>query len=279
MIKASVDSSKIILDKVKLVIFDLAGTTVDYGCIAPVAAFVEGFKDAGVTISLDQARGPMGMEKRAHIRAVGQIPEVAEQWQAVHGQSMTEDDIDAMYHAFVPLLMETLPRYSALIPGVNECIHKLQQNNIPYAATTGYFREAADCVLDSAAKSGFSPATSCCATEVAAGRPAPWMIFHCMQSLDVYPPRSVINVGDTRVDVESGRNAGVWSIGVAATGNEMGLSLAETKKLDAAEYGARMENARKSLKSAGAHYIIDSVSELPEILQKIEQRLAEGEKP
>ena len=279
MIKASVDSSKNILDKVKLVIFDLAGTTVDYGCIAPVAAFVEGFKEFGVTISLDQARGPMGMEKRAHIKAVGQIPEVAEQWLVVHGQSMTEDDIDAMYHAFVPLLMETLPRYSALIPGVNECMNHLQQNNISYAATTGYFREAADCVLEFAAKSGFSPATSCCATEVAAGRPAPWMIYRCMQTLSVYPPAAVVNVGDTRVDVQSGRNAGVWSVGVAATGNEMGLSLAETRKLDTAEYEALMGKARKSLKSAGAHYIIDSVSELPEVIQKIEQRLAEGEKP
>ena len=279
MIKASEDSSKSLLETVKLVIFDLAGTTVDYGCIAPVAAFVEGFKEFGVTISLDQARGPMGMEKQAHIKAVGQIPDVAEQWQAVHGQSMTEDDIDAMYHAFVPILMETLLRYSALIPGVNECIDKLQQNNISYAATTGYFREAADCVLESAAKSGFSPAMSCCATEVAAGRPAPWMIYRCMETLSIYPPETVVNVGDTGVDVESGRNAGVWSVGVSSSGNELGLSLEEVNKLDKRDYEKLTRTAEEYLKSAGAHYVIKTVEELPQVISDIENRMKRGEKP
>ena len=264
---------------IQLVIFDLAGTTVDYGCLAPVAAFVEGFKEFGITISFNQAREPMGMEKRVHIRKIGQMSEVVRQWQNVHGRSINEDDIDAMYHAFVPLLLKALPDYTELIPGVSNCIDFLKAKDIKFAATTGYFREAANIVLNYAAEAGFSPQVSCCATEVPLGRPAPWMIFNCMQSLDVYPPLSVVNVGDTRVDVESGLNAGVWSIGVAATGNEMGLSLAETRKLEAAEYEALIGKARKSLMSAGAHYIIDSVSELPEIIWKIEQRLAEGEKP
>lgn len=273
------DSSTTHPTAVKLVIFDLAGTTVDYGCIAPVAAFVEGFREFGVSISLDQARGPMGMEKRAHIRAVGQILEVAEQWLSLHGRNMTEGDIDKMYRAFVPLLLKTLPDYSALIPGLSECIQDLQCRDIPFAATTGYFREAADIVLQQAEQLGFTPAASCCATEVTTGRPAPWMIYSCMQSLSVYPPTAVVNVGDTQVDVESGRNAGVWSIGVAISGNEVGLSLDEVKNLDKASYQRCAQKAQEALKSAGAHYVIDSVAELPQIIRAIETRMKRGEKP
>lgn len=279
MEKLSAKVSGGVLPVVKLVVFDLAGTTVDYGCIAPVAAFVAGFKQFGITITLDQARGPMGMEKRAHIKTVGQMPEVAKQWLAVHGKDMTDDDIDAMYHAFVPLLLKTLPNYSGLIPGVIECMTYLQQKNILFAATTGYFREAADIVLRHAQKAGFSPAVSCCATEVSVGRPAPWMIFNCMQALSVYPPAAVVNVGDTRVDVESGRNAGAWSVGVAISGNEMGLSLDEMNQLDKLDAEVFADKAHASLKAAGAHYVINSVGELPRIIDDIEQRMKRGDKP
>jgi len=279
MLNTRVDSSNIHLDAVKLVIFDLAGTTVDYGCMAPVAAFVEGFKEFGVTISLEQARGPMGMEKRAHIKAVGEIPEVAQQWLAIHGKQMTDDDINAMYQAFVPLLLKTLPDYSTLIPGVGDCIDYLQQKKIPYAATTGYFREAAESVLEAVKKSHFCPAAFCCATEVSAGRPAPWMIQHCMQALSVYPPAMVVNVGDTRVDVESGRNAGAWSVGVAISGNEMGLSLNEVHRLAGSDYDKLAQRAEDNLKSAGAHYVVNTVAELPPVLFDIENRIRNGERP
>lgn len=266
-------------DQVQLVVFDLAGTTVDYGCIAPVAAFVDGFKQFGVDISPAQAREPMGMEKRAHIRAIAEQDSVARQWREVHGRNLAEEDIDAMYEAFAPLLLQTLADYSDIIPGVEECLEFLTGKGIPYAATTGYFRQATDVVLTRAAEKGFVSLVSCCATEVPAGRPAPWMIFYCMQAAGVYPPCTVINVGDTRVDVESGRNAGAWSIGVAATGNGMGLSAAEIQTLDEGTYRQKLNRARQSLLEAGAHDVIDSVAELPRLILDIERRLRRGETP
>jgi phosphonoacetaldehyde hydrolase len=52
---------------IKLAVFDWAGTTVDYGCCAPAAVFIEGYRHKGVAITLAEARAPMGIEKRAHI--------------------------------------------------------------------------------------------------------------------------------------------------------------------------------------------------------------------
>ncbi len=267
------------LKNIALVVFDLAGTTVDYGCIAPVAAFIKGFQMMRIPITLTQARGPMGMEKRAHIRAIAAQQEVTNRWQQVHGRAVTEDDIDAMYEAFTPVLLEVLPHHCELIPGTLDAVAWLDKRGIPFATTTGYFKEAAEMVLDKAALAGFSPHASICATEVPAGRPAPWMIYRCMETLDVYPPQRVVNIGDTAVDVASGRNAGVWSIGVAASGNELGMSHDEIRRLEGPLLLQHLQQARQSLLSAGAHYVIDTVADLPDLIPKIEQRLATGERP
>lgn len=267
------------MESLGLVVFDWAGTTVDYGCCAPVVAFVKVFQQWSVDITMNQAREPMGMEKRAHIEAVGQVEEVARQWLHNHGRAMSEADIDAMFADFVPLLLEVLGEHSAIIPGVLETVQWLRQHNIKVGASTGYFKEAADVVAQSAATQGFTPDWSISATEVPAGRPAPWMIFRVMEQLQVYPPQSVVNVGDTVVDVETGRNAGVWAVGVAETGNLCGLSFAEHEELPAAEAEQMVASAKQSLRNAGAHYVIGNMSELPQVIATINDRLANGEKP
>ncbi len=87
---------------VKAVIFDWAGTVVDYGSLAPMGAFVETFAEFGVAISIDEARGPMGMAKRPHIAALVSSPRIAEAWKQKHGHPPTDKDIDALYDVFVP---------------------------------------------------------------------------------------------------------------------------------------------------------------------------------
>ena len=70
------------------VVFDWAGTIVDFGSLAPMGAFVDLFAGHGITISVAQARIPMGLPKIEHIRSLGQLPEVAAQWQLVHALSL-----------------------------------------------------------------------------------------------------------------------------------------------------------------------------------------------
>lgn len=263
----------------KLAVFDFAGTTVDYGCCAPAAVFIEGYRRQGVEITMAQARGPMGMEKRAHIQTIGAMPEVAAKWQAVHGRTMTEQDIDAMYADFVPLLLAVLNDYSDLIPGTVQAVNDLREQNILVAGTTGYFDEALEIVQSAAAKQGYTPDYTTCATRVPAGRPAPWMIYQAMEALGVYPPAAVVKVGDTVPDIAAGLNGGVWTVGVAKTGNEVGLSASELATLDPADAETRLTAARQKLQDAGAHYVIDGIDGLPAIITQINERLAQGEWP
>src|SRR6201995_5788694 len=81
---------------VKAVIFDWAGTVVDYGSLAPMGAFVETFEQFGVSITIDEARGPMGMAKRPHIAALMALPRVAQAWADKYGHAPGEADIDAV---------------------------------------------------------------------------------------------------------------------------------------------------------------------------------------
>lgn len=265
--------------QVELAIFDWAGTTVDYGCQAPIAAFVESFGEMGVEVSMEAARGPMGMEKRDHIREVFNLDEVAASWLKAHGRAVTEADIDGMYSNFIALLLKQLAVKSTLIPGVLEAVSELREMGISIGSSTGYFREAAEVVKHCAAKEGYIPDYSICASDVPSGRPMPWMIYRVMENLGVYPPEAVVAVGDTPVDVESGLNAGVWTVGVAATGNQLGLTLKEVEEFDPELYGKKLDKARTSLARAGAHFVIDTTDELPEIIEEIDSYLAVGEKP
>lgn len=264
---------------IKLAIFDWAGTVIDHGCCAPAAAFIEGFKRQGVAITMTQAREPMGMEKRAHIKVVTEMAEVAQEWQRVHGRPATEQDIDTMYADFVPILLAVLADHSSVIPGVVDAVERLRKRGVKIGASTGYFKDAADVGARCAAIEGYTPDFSISSSEIPAGRPYPWMIYRVMEKLNVYPPEAVVNVGDTVVDIKSGLNAGVWTVGVARTGNETGLSLAELEQMDKTEVDMIVSRARKKLQEVGAHYVVDSVAEMPHVVEMINERLARGDKP
>lgn len=264
---------------IKAVISDLAGTTVDFGSSAPAGAFIELFKRHNIVITQKQAREPMGLGKRDHIQVLLSMDDVAEQWLSKHGDSWTEQDVDNLYREFIPLQLEVLPSYGVIIPGLIDTVNALKDRNIPIAVTTGYNSEMMKVVLEGAAKQMFIPDASSCAEDVASGRPAPWMIYRCMEQLGSFPPSSVVNVGDTIPDVLSGCNAGVWSVGVVETGNMTGLNYDELKALDQNELLRIKENGRKAMLEAGAHYVLDSIAQLPALIDTINEKIIQGECP
>ncbi|MEW6406268.1 MAG: phosphonoacetaldehyde hydrolase [Chloroflexota bacterium] len=264
---------------VKMVVLDWAGTTMDYGCYAPAVVFIEVYKRTGVEISMEQARRPMGLHKRDHIRAIGQIPEVAEKWQQAHGRLVSEQDVDDMFADFQPLQMQCLADYADLIPGTLETVAWLRDRGITIGSTTGYFTEAMELLKEEAAKRGYIPDSSVCATMVRAGRPEPWMVLQNMFNTGIYPPEAVVKVDDTRPGISEGLNAGTWTIGLAQTGNEVGLNLEEVNALPPEELARRVEKARTELAKMGAHYVVDSIAEVPAVVEDINLRLARGERP
>lgn len=264
---------------VRLVVFDWAGTVIDFGSCAPVAAFVEVFAERGVTVSHAEARRPMGTHKRDHLLAMLGAPAIQKRWRAKYGQLSTTADVDAMYHDLMPKQLAAIATHSDLTPGLLECVAALRQRGLFLGGTTGYFREAALRCLEAARQQGFRPDANVCADDVPAGRPAPWMVYRVMEQVGVFPTAAVLKVGDTRVDVEEGRNAGCWSVAVTASSNEMGLTLAEFMGLAPEERAQRLADVRKRFLDWGAHAVVDWLHELPGVVTEVEARLGRGETP
>lgn len=263
----------------RAVLLDWAGTTVDFGCMAPAAVFVQVFSEQGIGITMTEARGPMGLHKRDHIRAITRVPRVAEQWRQVHGTDCTEENVEAMFQAFVPQQLAIIADHADLVPGVAEAQAEFRRRDMRIGTSTGYNNEMMDVLSAAAAERGYKPDRVVCATDVPAGRPAPWMAYRNAMELGVYPMEAWVKIGDTRADVEEGLNAGMWTVGVVLSGNEMGLTQQEVAELAPADLAGRRAAARERLLQAGAHEVIDSLAETAALLDRLEERLRRGEKP
>lgn len=265
--------------RIRAVIFDWAGTMVDYGSRAPATVFQEIFRGEGVEITAAQAREPMGMAKRQHILAITKMPDVAARWQSKYGKSADDNDVDRMYEKFLPLQKKVLADHGDMIPGAVETFKWCMENKIRVGSSTGYTRELMEVVVPVAAEAGYQPEVVLCAEDAPAGRPAPWLIFECMKRLNVYPASEVVKVDDTVVGIEAGINAGTWTVGITRTGNLIGLSEAEFASLDHADQEQRIADAEHKMKQAGAHFVITGVAELPATIHKINSLLANGNVP
>ena len=267
--------------KIKGVVLDWSGTTVDRYVIAPAVVFVEVFRNQGVSITMDESRGPMGLRKDLHIKALTEVPEIRERWREGKGAHPDQSDVDAMFADFVPLQLAGLPQYSTLLPGVATTTAKLQADGIKIGITTGFTRAMVDILEEAAAKQGFVPDASVAGDEVVHGaRPRPFMLYRNLDLMDVSPIQSVVKVDDTISGVGEALEAGCWGVGVARYSNYMNVdSLDEAATLPEEEIERRVAQTRRMLEQAGAHYVIDSLVELPEVIEDINARLARGEKP
>jgi phosphonoacetaldehyde hydrolase len=264
---------------VRAVIFDWAGTTQDHGVFAPIEAVLELFRREAVPITIEEARAPMGRFKLDHIREITRMPDVAARWRIEKDADPDEADVQRMYTAFEPIQVAVIARHANLIDGVVPVMDALRSRGIAIGSTTGYMRAAAAICLSEAARDGYVPDACVTSDEVPAGRPAPWMLFRNLELLGRFPPTGAVKVGDTPVDIEEGLNAGAWSVGVAASSNEVGLTATELAALPERERRQRVARAAHTLRRAGAHYVIDTVADLLPVVDEIDQRLAAGDRP
>jgi phosphonoacetaldehyde hydrolase len=265
--------------EIRLVIFDWAGTTIDHGCRAPLVPFMRTFASQGVEISREEAQGPMGVSKIDHLRALLQLPEVARRWRERHGKDAGEQDVAQLYRHFRQMQLEVIDDFGGLVPGVLNVLGVLRQRGIAIGATTGYFREAAERVYQTAAAQGYCPDHCVCAEDVAVGRPAPWMVFRVMEALGLFPPAAVVKVGDTTADIGEGLSAGAWSVGVLRSSSDVGCTAEEWDALPSAEQARRLASCRQKFLTAGAHAVIETLAELPALLDDFQTRLGRGLKP
>lgn len=252
------------------VIFDWAGTTVDFGCFAPVRAFREAFLAvAKLEVTTDEIRQPMGMAKREHIRTMLGMARIETEFETIHGRDWNEVDVDRIYESFEKHLFATLQNYAEPIDGVIEVVEHLRKEGFRIGSTTGYTRAMMDVVEPAARAKGYAPDACVTPDGLPAGRPAPFMIYRNMMALDLRDPERIVKVGDTLEDIREGCAAGVWSVGVIIGSSEMALTREETAALSPEALEREVARVRKAMIDAGAHYTILTIDELPEVIERI----------
>jgi phosphonoacetaldehyde hydrolase len=258
---------------IRAVIFDWAGTMIDFGCMAPVDALLDVFEEEGVAISTEDARRDMGKAKLDHLRAILAWPAVQARWTAKKGAAPSEADIDRLYKRLVPAMSAAAAKTAIMIPGAVDVVKELRALGVKIGSGTGYTREMMAEILRSAAAQGYAPDTVVCAGETPSGRPAPLMAWKAMIDLDAWPARACIKVDDAPVGIEEGRAAGCWTVGLSASGNGVGLDREAFLKLSPGERGEKLAIAERELKAAGADFVIEDVSKLMPVVREIAKRV------
>jgi len=261
---------------IEAVIFDWAGTTVDHGCMAPLAAFREVFRRRGVEVSTAAARGPMGTHKRTHLERMCALPEVAAAWRARFGTAPGPADVDAMFAEFVPLQLSVLRAHAEPVPGCVAAVAALRARGLRIGSTTGFTRAMMDVLAPEASRRGFAPDVIVTADEVRRARPWPDMCLRNVMELGASSVAACVKVDDTLAGIEEGLRAGMWTVGVVMTGNEVGLTEAELAARSPEERARLRAEGYARLRGAGAHVVIDGIAELPAVIDALGSRSSSG---
>ena len=255
------------MGRYKVVVFDWAGTTVDYGCFAPVQAFVEVFKHFGIEPTMEEVREPMGMLKKDHIRTMLQMERITSLWEIKYRRKWTEEDVEDLYEIFEEKLLSILDQFVEVKPYVLETVEELRKRGIKIGSTTGYTDKMMGIIVPKAKENGYEPDAWFSPDAVGGfGRPYPYMVFKNMQALGIQSVDQVMKVGDTVSDIKEGKNAGVYTVGVIEGSSEMGLSEAEYGALSEAEKEEQIARVKEKFLNAGADAVIRNMKELTDLL-------------
>ena len=264
------------LKNIRAVIFDWAGTIIDYGCMAPAQVFIEVFKGKNILINTEEARTPMGLAKKDHVRELFRLDTVQKQWMTEFGKLPSESDVEVIYAELEPFLAMIVKEHSDPIPGAIELINLLKSQGVKVGTTTGYVAEMMNNILPLATANGLIPDSVVNSSEVSVGRPFPWMIYRNCEKMNVYPPNRMVKIGDTVADIQEGINAGMWTIGLTKSGNQLGLSLAETENADTNWLSEKIAFAGRKLLDAGADFVVEGVWDCWPILEEIDLLMESG---
>lgn len=260
-------------------ILDWAGTVVDFGSFAPTQIFVEAFAEFDVQVSIEEARGPMGMGKWDHIRTLCDVPEIAERYRKVFGRTPSDDDVSAIYERFMPLQIEKIALHSALIPGALDTLTGLRKDGLKIGSCSGYPKVVMDKVVELAACNGYVADHVVATDETPNGRPWPAQALANVIALGIDDVAACVKVDDTVPGILEGRRAGMWTVALVCSGNALGLTWEGYQALSAEKLESERKRIHAMFAGSRPHYLIDTINELPEVIADINRRLAKGEMP
>jgi phosphonoacetaldehyde hydrolase len=259
----------------KAIVMDFSGTLIDPGVMAPTMAFIEVFKKYGIVISENEARQPMGQEKRTHIgHVLLKNPNVNYRWSCLHGYPPTTEDVDRIFADFVPMQCKILHRYTTLLPKTKETLDTFRKDyNLLLGASTGFNLQMTQIIRCKMKEQGVVLDAAVAGDEVRRGRPYGDMISENMERLGITNPAEVVKVGDTPMDMQEGKNAKCGMvIGLSLYNNYMGMNLQETRHMqltNSNEFHRKLKESEDQLYAAGADLVVKELSDIIPYIQPL----------
>ena len=254
--------------KVKACIFDLGGTIVDRYSITPLKSLIETFKLYNINIRNDLIFKDMGINKRIHIGNILEDKYIFQKWFQEYKRNPDYNDVLKLYTIFKTIQMEKSHKID-IIPETYNTFEFLKNDNIKIGTTTGFDKKNADIigkVLNTNLCKVDNIVSSTC---VEKSRPHSDMIYKNMRDLDVSNPKTMIKIDDTNIGIKEGKNAGLWTVGVARWSTYMNVLPENINNMNDVVIGERLEKSKEKLKQSEPDFIIETLDELPNIIETI----------
>lgn len=254
--------------KVRACIFDLGGTIVDRYSITPLKSLIETFKLHNININNKLIFDDMGIDKKIHIGNILEDKYIYQKWFQEYKRNPDYNDVLKLHQTFKNIQMEKSHKID-IIPETYSTFEFLKNDNIKIGTTTGFDKKNADiigrvlntnlCKLDNIVSS----------TCVKKSRPHCDMIYKNMRDLEVSNPKTMIKIDDTNVGIKEGKNAGLWTVGVARWSTYMNILPENINNMNDIIIRERLERSKEKLKLSQPDFIIETLDELPNIIETI----------
>jgi len=256
---------------IKACIFDLGGTIVDKYSMTPFRSFKGAFERNHIKIRNSLIKNDMGMDKKEHIEKILNDPYTARAWFVQHKHYPTNIDIEKVYHDFNKLQNEYSKQID-IIPETKKCIDFLRDKNILLGSTSGFGKETVSIISEVLRKNDIymdSYVSSSCVSYTAL-RPKAGMIYKNMKQLGLSGcAHEIIKFDDTKIGIMEGKNAGCITVGVAGWSTYMDIIPDKKGNLNDIHYTKRLIKSRKKLSEAEPDYIIDTLDQVPQLLNTL----------
>tara|TARA_B100000902_G_scaffold264250_1_gene250394 strand:+ start:334 stop:1131 length:798 start_codon:yes stop_codon:yes gene_type:complete len=254
--------------KIKACIFDLGGTIVDRYSITPLKSLIETFKRHNINISNNLIFKDMGIDKKIHIENILDDTFIYQKWFKQYKRNPEYDDVLKLHQIFKNIQVKKSHKID-IIPETYNAFEYLKKNNIKIGCTTGFDKNNADIIgrvlNDNLCKLDNIVSSTC----VEKSRPYPNMIHKNMIDLGIVDPRTMIKIDDTNIGIKEGKNAGLWTVGIARWSTYMNVLPENYNNMNDIVIRERLEKSKEKLKQSKPDFIIETLDELPNIIETI----------
>lgn len=256
---------------IKACIFDLGGTIVDRYSLTPLLSLKKLFQKRDIHLNNGLIFKDMGKNKKDHINLILNDDLILKQWFKKYDEYPNDKDVNTLFDHFNRIQMKYSDEIIDILPETKPCIGYLDFNYIKKGCTTGFNKKNMDIIRGKLERKNIyldRYISSTCLDKPS--RPHPFMIQEIMNSLNITDPKSVIKVDDTVVGIHEGMRAKCWTVGVSRWSTNMKISsIEDAYGLHIYELQNQLKKSREILYEGGADFVIDTLDELPRVIEYI----------